>query len=560
MTNYTIGVDFGSLSARAVVVNIDNGDVVSSAMCDYPHAVMTDTLPDSMTKLGRDWALQHPQDYIDCLISTVKEAVIASGLAKESIIGLSVDFTACTVLPITKEGTPLCFLEQYASEPHAWVKLWKHHAAQYEADKINALAKERGESFLARYGNKISSEWLFPKLLQILDEAPHIYEAMDGFIEATDWITWQMTGVEKRNSCTAGYKAMWNDREGYPNKAYFKALHPAFENVVEEKLGADIVAVGTSAGTLLPEMAEAMQLSPNVVIAVGNVDAHVSVASTGVVEAGTMLNIMGTSTCDITLATKEVAVPGMCGVVRDGAVPGFYAYESGQNAVGDIFGWFVDHYVPQAYFDEAASKEMSIHRLLEEKASRLQPGESGLLALDWWNGNRSVLVDADLTGMILGMTLQTKPEEMYRALIEATAFGKRLVINQLESHGIAVERLTVCGGLPHKNQLLNQIYADITAKEITIAEQLHAPAVGAAVFAAVAVGAANGGYDSLQDAAEKMAHVRDEKVTPIPANQAVYEKLYAEYKKLHDYFGRGENDVMKRLKALKAPEQEAVEC
>ncbi|WP_010290002.1 ribulokinase [Kurthia massiliensis] len=557
MTKYTIGVDFGSLSARAVLVDITNGDVVSSAVRDYPHAVMTATLPDGTTTLGRDWALQHPQDYVDCLIQTVREAVQTSDVAKEDIIGLSVDFTACTVLPIQADGTPLCFLPEFEREPHAWVKLWKHHAAQYEADKINALAAERGESFLARYGNKISSEWLFPKLLQILDEAPHIYHEMDRFIEATDWITWQMTGVEKRNSCTAGYKAMWNDREGFPDKAYFKALHPQFENVVEEKLGTEYVAVGTKAGTLLPEMAEKMGLLPSVVIAVGNVDAHVSVASTGVVDAGTMLNIMGTSTCDITLATKEVNVPGMCGVVRDGAVPGFYAYESGQNAVGDIFGWFVDNCVPETYYKEAASLGMNIHQLLEQKASALKPGESGLLALDWWNGNRSILVDTDLTGMILGMTLQTKPEEMYRALIEATAFGKRLVIDQLEAHGIAVERLTVCGGLPHKNQLLNQIYVDITNKEMTIAEQLHAPAVGAAVFAAVAAGA----YPSLQEAAKQMAHVRDEKVTPIAANQAVYEKLYAEYKLLHDYFGRGENDVMKRLKSLKtAYAEEALQC
>lgn len=548
---YSIGVDFGSLSARSVIVDNESGNVIASAVKDYPDAVITNQLPETNIQLGKDWALQNPRDYVTCLIDTVKEAVTVSTIDKADIIAIGVDFTACTVLPVKNDGTPLCEVPEFRNRPHAWVKLWKHHAAQYAADKLNQIATDRNEPFLARYGGKISSEWLFPKLMQIVDEDPEIYKEMDRFIEATDWITWQMTGVETRNSCTAGYKAMWNAETGYPDPSFFKALDPRLENVVSEKLSTDILAVGSKAGELTAEMAAEMGLLPGIAVCVGNVDAHVSVAPTGVVKSGTMLNIMGTSTCDITLSDKEVFVPGMCGVVKDGAIPGFYAYESGQNAVGDIFAWFVDNQVPFSYFEEARERGINIHQLLEEKANQLAIGESGLLALDWWNGNRSVLVDTDLTGLILGMTLSTKPEEVYRALIEATAFGKRLVIDTFKENGVEINELMVCGGLPHKNQMLNQIYADITQKQISIAEHLQAPAIGAAMFASVAAGKDVGGFDTIQEAAEKIARIKDQKVIPIPENVKRYEAIYQEYVKLHDYFGRGENDVMKRLKNLK---------
>lgn len=549
---YSIGVDYGTLSARAVIINLENGDVVASTVKDYPDAVITDCLPNTNIKLGKDWALQNPRDYVNCLIDTVKEAVSISQISKEDIISIGVDFTACTVLPVKSDGTPLCELPGFKDRPHAWVKLWKHHAAQYAADKLNRIAEERNEPFLARYGGKISSEWLFPKLMQIIDEDPEIYQEMDRFIEATDWITWQMTGVETRNSCTAGYKAMWNEETGYPDSSFFNALDTRLEHVVSEKLGTELLPVGSKAGELTAEMAEKMELLPGISVCVGNVDAHVSVAPTGVIKSGTMLNIMGTSTCDITLSDKEVLVPGMCGVVKNGAVPGYYAYESGQNAVGDIFAWFVDTQVPSSYFEEAADRDINIHKLLEEKANKLAIGESGLLALDWWNGNRSVLVDTDLTGLILGLTLSTKPEEIYRALIEATAFGKRLVIDTFKKAGVEINQLMVCGGLPHKNQMLNQIYADITQKEISIATHLQAPAIGAAMFASVAAGKEAGGYNNIEEAAAKIARIQDGKITPIAKNMERYDALYQEYVKLHDYFGRGENDVMKRLKNIKS--------
>ncbi|BCN30335.1 ribulokinase [Anaeromicropila herbilytica] len=548
---YSIGVDYGTQSGRAVLVEVSTGNIIAQAVKEYTHGVMDEYLPDG-TKLQPDWALEHPQDYLEVLVVTIPTVLEESGVKKEDVIGLAIDFTACTMLPIDKDGTPLCFREELKSIPHAWLKLWKHHAAQAHANKLNKIAKERGEEFLARYGGKISSEWMIPKIMQIVEEAPEIYDMTDRFIEATDWVTMMLTGEEKRNSCTAGYKAMWNKREGYPSKEFFKALDPRLENVVEDKLSTDIYSLGDKAGELTESMAAIVGLCPGTAIGIANVDAHVALPAVGITEAGKMLMIMGTSTCDILLGTEEKIVPGMCGVVEDGVLPGFFGYEAGQSCVGDHFEWFVDNCVSKEYKDAAAAEGKNIHTYLTEKASKLKVGESGLLALDWWNGNRSVLVDVDLTGMILGMTLTTKPEEIYRALIEATAYGKNIIIETFEEAGVPINELYACGGISWKNPMMMQIYADVTNKPIKISASDQTPALGASMFGAVAAGSEKGGYDTIFEAAKVMGKVKEEFYTPIPENVENYKKLYSEYKKLHDYFGRGENDVMKRLKSIKA--------
>ncbi|ADH61391.1 L-ribulokinase [Thermoanaerobacter mathranii subsp. mathranii str. A3] len=550
MAKYSIGIDYGTESARALLLNLETGEEVATSVMNYPHGVMDEELPDG-TKLPQDWALQHPDDYIEVLKKIVPDVINQAGIDKADVIGLGIDFTACTMLPIKKDGTPLCDIPQYKSNPHSYVKLWKHHAAQPEANKLNEIASQRGEDFLARYGGKISSEWLIPKIWQILNEAPDIYEEADKFIEATDWVVMKLTGNERRNSCTAGYKAIWHKRKGYPSKDFFRALDERLENLVEEKLSKDIYPLGTKAGELTPEMAKIMGLNPGVAVAVGNVDAHVSVPAVGVTSPGKMVMVMGTSICHLVLDDKEVEVPGMCGVVEDGIIPGFYGYEAGQSAVGDIFAWFVDNCVPYEYKIEAEKRGISIHELLTEKAAKLKPGESGLLAIDWWNGNRSVLVDADLTGVILGMTLTTKPEEIYRALIEATAFGTRMIIDTFNQNGVSISELYACGGLPEKNPMLMQIYADVTNLEIKVSKSSQTPALGAAMFGAVAAGKAKGGFDSIFEAARVIPKLKEETYNPIPENVEIYDKLFEEYKLLHDYFGRGINNVMKRLKALK---------
>ncbi|EXX85065.1 ribulokinase, partial [Paenibacillus darwinianus] len=445
---YAIGVDYGTQSGRAVLVDLTDGTEIADHVTPYPHHVIDEQLPVSGIKLEHDWALQHPADYIEVLKRSVPAVLGESGIDPADVVAIGIDFTACTMLPIDKEGSPLCFFPEYKDNPHSWVKLWKHHAAQDEANRINEIAAARGEKFLPRYGGKISSEWMIAKVWQILDEAPDIYEQTDQFLEATDWVIFRMTGNVARNSCTAGYKAIWHKRDGYPSNDFFKALDPRLEKLAETKLRGEIVPLGTNAGGLTEEMAAMTGLKPGIAVAVGNVDAHAAVPAVGVTEPGKLVMAMGTSICHMLLGSEEKEVEGMCGVVEDGIIPGYLGYEAGQSAVGDIFEWYVEEAVP-AYVKEAAQQDgVSVHEWLEKKASVYKPGQSGLLALDWWNGNRSVLVDTDLTGLLLGCTLLTKPEEIYRALLEATAYGTRKIVDAFHSNGVEVNELYACGGLP----------------------------------------------------------------------------------------------------------------
>jgi len=551
-TKYTIGIDFGTESGRAVLVDVATGEEVATAVHAYVDGVIDEALPGSDTPLPPDWALQNPADYLAVVEVTIPAVLRQAGVSADDVIGVGTDFTACTMLPTRADGTPLCFLPEWRDNPHAWVKLWKHHAAQPEADEVNEVARQRGEAWLSRYGNKISSEWFIPKALQILREAPAVYQAADRLIEAADWIVWQLTGQERRNWCTAGYKAIWSKRHGFPSREYFRALDPRMEDIVDTKLSRDIWPLGARAGGLTEEWARRTGLRPGTAVCVGNVDAHVSVPAATVVTPGRMVMIMGTSICHMVLGTEERIVEGMCGVVEDGIIPGYYGFEAGQSGVGDIFAWFVEHAVPPVYHDEAAARDIDLHQLLEDKAARLRPGESGLLALDWWNGNRSVLVDADLTGLLLGATLATRAEEIYRALIEATAFGTRVIIEAFASSGVPVDEIVACGGLPEKNRLLMQIYADVTGREFKVARSRQAGALGSAMHAAVAAGPEAGGYRTIVEAAAHMAHLADKVYRPIPEHRALYDRLYNEYVRLYTYFGRGENNVMKVLKRIKA--------
>ncbi|WP_408007755.1 ribulokinase [Pseudalkalibacillus sp. A8] len=552
-TKYAIGVDYGTESGRAVLVSLTNGEEVADHVTPYRHGVIDKRLPGTDVKLGHEWALQHPGDYIEVLEESIPSVIDASGVDAEDIIGLGIDFTACTMLPIDEAGSPLSFSDLWSNNPHGWVKLWKHHAAQDKANQLNRIAEQRGEEFLKRYGGKISSEWMIAKIWQILEEAPEIYDAADQFIEATDWVISQLTGNLLRNSCTAGYKSIWHKKNGYPSKDFFRSLDPRLEDLTDTKLRGEVVPLGTKAGGITKEMAKRIGLYEGTPVAVGNVDAHASVAALGVTSPGKMIMTMGTSICHLLLGDEEKYIEGMCGVVEDGIIPGLYGYEAGQSAVGDIFAWYIAHGVP-SYVNYAANKQgLDVHQYLEQKASEYLPGETGLLVLDWWNGNRSVLVDTELSGLLIGATLQTKPEEIYRALIESTAFGTRKIVEAFHHNGVPVEELYVCGGLPQRNKLLMQIYADVTNRRINIADSKQTPALGAAMFGAIAAGSERGGFDNVVEAAEKMARIKEETIEPIPAHVEIYEELYKEYSTLHDYFGRGENQVMKKLKALRSP-------
>ena len=539
-----IGVDYGTLSGRAVVVRVSDGQELGSAVHHYPHAVLDSALPTGQP-LPPEWALQVPADYVAVLQVAVPEALRASGVDPADVIGIGTDFTACTMVATLADGTPLCEVPEFSTNPHAFVKLWRHHAAQPQADRINDLARGRGETWLARYGGLISSEWEFAKGLQMLEEAPELYAAMDHFVEAADWIVWQLTGTYVRNACTAGYKGMYQEG-AYPDEAFLTALNPGFGSFVSGKLEQTIGQLGDRAGSLSARAAAWTGLPVGIAVAVGNVDAHVTAPAAQAVEPGQMVAIMGTSTCHVMNGADLRQVPGMCGVVDGGIVAGQWGYEAGQSGVGDIFGWFVNHGVPPEYHEKAASAGVSVHELLTELSRRQAIGEHGLIALDWHSGNRSVLVDHELSGLVVGQTLATRAEDTYRALLEATAFGTRTIIDAFNSSGVPVTELVVAGGLL-KNTLLMQICADVTNLPLSTIASAQGPALGSAIHAAVAAGA----YPDVHAAALIMGRSDKGVYQPVAENVKAYEELFADYTELHDYFGRGSTEVMHRLKARK---------
>jgi L-ribulokinase len=541
---FVVGVDFGTLSGRALVVRVADGVEVGTAVHEYRHGVLDHALPDG-TPLPPDWALQVPRDYLDVLRIAVPAAVKAAGIDRTQVVGIGTDFTACTMVPTTSDGTPLCELPEFAGNPHAYVKLWKHHAAQAQADRINQLAASRGEKWLPRYGGLISSEWEFAKGLQLLEEAPDVYAATERWVEAADWIVWQLTGTYVRNACTAGYKGILQDG-AYPDEDFLRELNPAFGDFVTDKLDHTIGRLGEKAGELSKLAAYWTGLPQGIAVCVGNVDAHVTAPAAQAVEPGRLVAIMGTSTCHVMSGADLREVPGMCGVVDGGIVPGLWGYEAGQSGVGDIFAWFTANQVPPAYHERAREQGLSLHDYLSLLASRQRPGEHGLLALDWHSGNRSVLVDHELSGLVLGQTLATRPEDIYRALMEATAFGTRMIIDAFAGAGVPVNELVVAGGLV-QNELLMQIYADVTNVPLSTIGSAQGPALGSAMHAAVAAGA----HPDIRAAAAAMGSVRSGVFLPKPEQVAVYAKLYQDYAELHDYFGRGDNQVMHRLKDLR---------
>lgn len=533
-----------------MLVNALTGEELATAALDYPHAVMDTHFLDG-SPLPPDFALQHPGDYLQVLEYTVPKVVKDAGVTPSSVVGIGIDFTTCSPLPVYRDGMPLCFTEKFKNHPHAYVKLWKHHAAQKYANKLNEILAEIYPSILAKYGGKISSEWMVPKVWQTLAEAPEVFDEADYFVESADWVVWQLSGEFVRNACMAGYKSMYVPGVGYPPREVYAALDERLADLPQTKLGGRVVPIATKAGGLTEAMAKKLGLVPGIAIAVASADAHVTVPALGIGSEGKLLAIMGTSTCHMILGRAgEPAkiVPGMCGAVEDGIVPGFTGYEAGQSCVGDHFAWFVENLVPAEYKDAAQKKGVSIHAYLAELADKLTPGESGVIALDWWNGNRSILVDADLTGVFLGMTLATKPEELYRALVEATAYGTRIIVENFIENGVPVEEFYAAGGIAEKDPFTMQLYSDVLGMEIKISGSPQAPALGASIFAAVAAGV----YPSVSEASAKMGKLKPLTYKHNPEAKAVYDKLYAEYKTLHDYFGRGGNDVMKRLKAIAA--------
>ena len=533
MPKYSIGIDFGTLSARAILVDMSNGKICAEAEYSYPHGVMDKALPDG-TLLERNSAYQHPKDYLDAAENTIKNVVKDSGVCTDDILGLGIDFTACTVLPIDESGTPLCFYEEFKSEPHAYVKLWKHHSAQTEADYITRIAEENKQEWLKLYGGKVSSEWLFPKMLETLNKAPKVFESTTRFIEAADWVVLMLTGKEIHSSCMAGYKGMWNAKDGYPSAKFLEKVNPRFKNIIGTKVSEKVLPTGSKAGEINENGHKLVGLNVGTTVAVPIIDAHSALPAAGIVSDSKLMAIIGTSTCHIVMSDETKTVSGICGMVQDGIIPGYVAYEAGQAAVGDIFAWFTENCVPCNYADEAKKTNLSLFDYLTKKAERLPIGANGIIALDWWNGNRTPYADYDLSGMICGLTLRTKPEEIYRALIESTAFGTKRILDLYINSGVNVNEIYASGGIAQKNTFLMQVYADVCGMKIKVPTGRQAGAKGGAILAACACGH----YSTFGEAADAMADKNFVEYIPNLENAEIYNKIYAEYCELSEYFAK----------------------
>ena len=537
MARYVIGVDFGTLSGRAVLVEVQSGHIVAESVLDYPHGVMTEQ--------GQAWALHNPMDYLTVLEHTIPKLLSESGVEAEEVAAIGWDVTSCTMLPALLDGTPLCRTERFKNHPHAYVKLWKHLAAAPQARRIEELAKAEYPELLSDYGGKVSSQWMLPKVLQIAEEAPEVYQSADLFLEVIDWLTLVLTGKLVRSSCGAGFKSFWSQERGYPPAGFLKQLHPLLEDLIEKQLRGPICPPWRAAGGLTEGWAKRLGLRLGTVIAASIIDAHAGLPGSGIAEDGTLLMSVGTSTCHMVFSKKKHTVPGICGVSRDSVLPDFYAYEAGQACVGDLLDWFVQNSVPHREWEAAKAQDVGIHAHLCAQAEQFPPGSNGLLALGWWNGQRSPYVDDRLSGLMLGLTIRTTPAEQYRALMESTAYGTRLILDTLEKGGVPIQKVMACGGISQKNPLMMQIYADVLNRPVYVTSQLQTAALGAAILAASAAKL----HGSPEQAVRAMTRPAETVYLPDENRAEQYDALYRKYCALAEHFAK-ETPVMHQLSAL----------
>ncbi len=556
MPKYAIGLDYGTNSVRAVLVNVANGGEVATTAWGYEHGT-------EGVILGKDpnLARQHPADYLKGAEVTIKRVLSQAkrtrkGFRPDQVIGIGVDTTGSTPLPVDRDGEPLAFKRQFAKDPAAMAWLWKDHTGVAEAEEITALAERIRPHFLAKCGGTYSSEWFFSKVLHCKRTSPKVFNAAHTWVEIADWIPAALTATQSPGLltvgvCAAGHKAMYNDAwGGYPDKRFLSRLDPALGKL-RTKLKDQAYTIDTAVGGLSKYWAGRTGLPEGIPVAVGAFDAHLGAVGAGI-SPGTLVKIIGTSTCDMMVAplSRELPdIPGLCGIVPGSILPGYYGLEAGQSAVGDIFNWFVNYVQP-------GGKTAGSHDALSAKAAKLRPGESGLLALDWNNGNRTILVDQRLTGLLLGQTLYTTPPEIYRALIEATAFGALTIINRFEEYGVKVRQVVNCGGIAEKNPLVMQIYADVMGRPMKISRSAQTPALGAAMAGAVVAGKKAGGHSGFRAAQKAMSGMKARVYRPDRKANAIYQQTYALYKQLHDAFGTSEwtgsmDNVMKDLLAIR---------
>lgn len=539
----SIGLDFGTLEARAQLRTLDGALLAESAF-RYPHGVITGCLSDG-TPLPDGAALQHPQDYIDAIDALIP-ALFQDGADPGNVLGIGVDFTQCTMMPVGSDGTPLCFDARFASEPMAYAKLWRHHSAQAQADRLTQVARDRGESFLNFSGGIIYAELMFPKILETYERAPEVYESADRFVELADWVPQYLTGAQRRSSSIAGCASLWDPQTGYPEAAFFDAASPGFSSVLHKMRG-ELVPVGQPIGRLRSDMARRLGLPAGIPVAAGLGDCQAAFLGAGLSEPGVLLSVMGTSSCDMLIDPMRRPIPGMYGVSCDSMVPGFYGYEAGQATMGDLFGWFSHHWVPAAYEQAAKDAGLSIFDYLNRRVEGRDPASSGLLALDWWSGNRTVLLNTDLSGLLVGMTTQTQCEDVYLALVQALSFGKRRIVEQFNQYGVPIDKLCVTGGVAEKNPFLMQTFADVIGIPVETSQVENGSCTGSCVYGALA----GGGYSDFGEAARRMGSNIGRVYEPNETRRQTYNTLYALYLQLHDYFGL-QSPLMKQLRELRA--------
>ena len=540
MKTYSLGLDFGTNSCRSLIVDINNGQEIASQVVSYPsgeEGIFLDPKDPNVARQNAGDYLFSMKESVRCTIEQAKD--IDSSFESTQIIAIGIDTTGSSPMPVNEEGLPLSQIPEFEGNLDAMVWLWKDHSSFAEAAQITDLAAKKRPQYLAKIGGVYSSEWFWSKILHCKNVSPEVFQAAHSFVEICDYIPAVLAGSSKpdsivRSICAAGHKALYNETwGGLPDKEFLSQVHPDLGEL-RNRLYTNAVSSNQLAGHLCREWAEQLGLNPGIAIAVGAFDAHMGAVGAGVKE-GTLVKILGTSTCDIMVSPRETGladIPGVCGIVDGSVLPGFLGIEAGQSAVGDIFSWFVHHLVPDSYGRAVEEKFIN----LEKKASLQKPGEHGLLALDWNNGNRTILVDVRLSGLLIGQTLQTQAHEIYRALIEATAFGALTIINRIEDYSVAVHEVINCGGLAAKNPFLLQIYADITGRPMKVSRSDQTCALGAAIFGAVAAGPEHGGFSTVLEAQQAVTGIR-EVYRPDKINHAVYRDMFKLYRQLHDAFG-----------------------
>ncbi|MGW5357976.1 ribulokinase [Staphylococcus xylosus] len=539
---YSIGIDFGTGSGRAFLINTENGEIEEQYIRNYTHGTIEGELGGE--KLPQNFALQNANDYMEIIETGIPTIIEKANISVSEIVGIGIDFTSSTVIFVDEQMEPIHNRAGFQDNPHAYVKLWKHHGAQDEADLLFKTALEGKNRWLGYYGFNVSSEWMIPKIMEVNNKAPEVMAVTANIMEAGDWIVNRLTGQNVRSNCGLGFKSFWEAETGF-HYDLFDKVYSDLSDIVRTKVDAPVVSIGDSVGTLCKEMAEKLGLSPDTQVSPFIIDAHASLLGIGSEKDKEMTMVMGTSTCHLMLNKEQHKVPGISGSVKGAIIPNLYAYEAGQTAVGDLFE-YVAKQAPYDYVKATESRGISIFDLLNEKAAQLYPGESGLIALDWHNGNRSVLSDSNLKGSLFGMTLQTRHEEIYRAYLEATAFGAKMIMQQYQGWQMEVDHVFACGGIPKKNGLLMEIYANILNKKITVIDSEYAPAIGAAILGAICGGA----HPDFNSAIEAMKEPVLYQVEPDPQQVRIYKKLFSAYKELHDLHGYKKARIMRNVSAL----------